>query len=128
MNQIKNETLNRAIKVAQKSLVVRGKTGAVLFHNSGQIITSACNVNMYGKQDKDVFTIHAEAALMAKAMKLKAIQRFGLPNLNVLVVRWKPSLGGRGNAKPCVPCQYLLGEAGLTKVYFSDENGEIQKL
>lgn len=85
-------------------------------------------MNMYGKQEAGIFTVHAEEALIAKAMKLKALQRFGCSKLNVLVVRWKPSIEALGNARPCSKCRHLLKMAGLNRVYYSDENGVIQRL
>jgi hypothetical protein len=122
---IKNSIVNKVIKVAQKSDVVRGKIGAILFNNSGNILASSCNKTLFG--GKENFTIHAEEALLSKILRLKIIPRFRENNLNILVVRWKPSINGLGNAKPCVRCQYLLKKLGIP-IYYSAKNGQVEKL
>ena len=124
---MKHQVIQRAIKSAKSSLVVRGKVGAVLFSNSGNAISSACNATFYGAQDKRIFTVHAEQALINKMLKLKAIERYGLKNLNILVVRHKPSIKHLANAKPCKMCESLLKLIGI-KTYYTDAKGEIKTL
>jgi len=124
-NFIKQSVINKAMKVAQGSDVLRAKVGAVLFTNNGNIITQACNSSFYGLDKKKIFTIHAERYLLAKAFRLKALHRF--QKLNILVVRYKKSIKGFCNAKPCVECAFYLKEAGLP-VYYTDDDGNIQKL
>jgi len=125
--RIHNPVLNAALKVAKKSDVVRGKVGAVCFTNTGNILAFASNKIFYGQMSKKKFTIHAEAALLAKLVRIRACSRFGLKNLNILVVRYKAEIDGLAIAKPCVNCQYLLKMSGIT-VYYTDENGEIKLL
>ena len=123
---INQHIIDKAIDVAKKSNVRRGKVGAVLFTSSGEIIAFTSNKTCTGQKDK--FTIHAEELLLAKAHKLKAGARFGIPNLAMLVVRWKSSTKKLAMAKPCSSCEFLIKEAGLDNVYYSDESGEIVKL
>jgi deoxycytidylate deaminase len=125
VDEMNQNVINRATKTAQKSTVVRGRVGAVLFMQTGQVITAACNKTIHGKQDSGTFTAHAEERLLAKAHKLKAVSRFGIPNLSILVVRWKPSIKGLAMAKPCDPCAYYMREAGFRRIYYSDEDGNI---
>lgn len=122
---IQQSVINRATKTAQNSNVLRAKIGAVLFANNGNIITQACNSAFYGLDKKKIFTIHAERYLLAKAFKIKALNRFS--KLNVLVVRYKRSTNGLCNAKPCNECEFYLKEAGLP-VYYTDNNGIICKM
>jgi len=123
--RINRQIVNRACKEAKKSSVKRGKVGAVLFTDKGRIITSAHNTNFWG--DQEIFTIHAEKFLLAKAARMKVFERFGDAKLNVLVVRYKKSSEYMANAKPCPECQVLLREANM-KVFYSNKEGFIENL
>jgi cytidine deaminase len=125
---VKLSIINRAIKEAKNSDVVRGKVGAVLFTNSGHIITSAHNTVFLGKMSKKIFTIHAERFLLIKALKLKARERFGKNDkLNVFVLRYKVGDDTIANAKPCGICQSYLKIAGV-RVFYTNDKGNIEKL
>jgi cytidine deaminase len=116
-----------AARAAKYSTVSRGKVGAVLFSNSGKVLAQACNCPVWGYQDAGIFTRHAEEFLLAKAHKIRAADRFGHNNLNILVVRYKPATGLLANAKPCKRCAYYLKIAGF-RVFHSDINGGIVRL
>jgi cytidine deaminase len=122
---IKCSVIVKAINTAAKSDVKRGRIGAVLFTSNGRIVASASNRAFFGLKDR--FTIHAERLLLARAFRLKALDRLGVSNLNILVVRLRSVDNKLSNAKPCTECQFYLKEAGL-KVFYSDEEGNIQKL
>jgi len=125
---VKLAIINRAVEEAKKSDVVRGKVGAVLFSNSGRIIVSSHNVIFLGQMAKKIFTIHAEKFLLAKAFRIKAIQRFGRnERLNVFVLRYRVGLDTLGSAKPCGLCTALLKAAGVN-VYYTNSQGNIEKL
>ena len=121
-NRIDQGIIRRACKEAKKSDVARGRIGAVVFTNSGNIVTSAHNAVCMG--DKKKFTIHAERYLLAKVARMKIVERFGSAKLNILVVRYKPSIEYAANAKPCEECQFYLKEANI-RTYYSDENANI---
>jgi cytidine deaminase len=123
---IPKNIISRAKKLAQTSLVCRGKHGALLCTSNHHVITSACNVSWWGHGTKKL-TIHAEEMLISKGFKLKALDRFGDKKLYVLVVRYRPGDGKLGSSKPCQKCQKLLEKAGV-KVFYSDEVGEIKEL
>ena len=114
--------------MAKQSNVSRGRVGAALFMRTGQVITSTHNKVIRGKQESGIFTVHAEELLLVKAHKMKAVARFGVSNLAILIVRWKPSIEKLAMAKPCNRCEYLINEAGIKMVYYSDSDGEIVKL
>jgi len=120
---IKKNVLEKAVKVAKCSNVVRGKIGAVLFKDNGHIITRSCNTVLMGNNER---TIHAEQFLLAKAFRIKALERYRNERLNILVVRWRKEDDAMANAKPCNVCAELLRSAGLP-VYYSNEFGEIEK-
>ena len=121
-NRIDSAVIRRACKEAQKSDVTRGRVGAVIFTNSGHIVTSAHNAVCMGHTKK--FTIHAERFLLAKIARMKIVKRFGVSKLNILVVRYKPSSKYAANAKPCEECQFYLKEAGI-RTYYSNNNAEV---
>ena len=120
---IKLTILQRAIKEAKASTIVRAKVGAVLFTSTGYIIVSAHNTILYGIKKK--WTIHAEEFVLAKALRLKALKRFG--KLHLLVVRYKPATDVLANAKPCEKCQELLRKAQI-KVFHTDSSGNIMEM
>ena len=124
---IKKSVIDKALKIAKTSQVERGKVGAVLFTDSGHILAAAPNAVVLGYIKDNRFTIHAEEFLLAKSFRLKAVARFGRKNLNIIVVRYKPLVKGLANACPCEKCNKLLDLAGI-KVYYSDDEGEIQEL
>lgn len=115
--------LQKALATAKNSEMERGKVGAVLFTNSGHVITFANNVYYDGDTDKR--SIHAEEYCLSKAIKLRAISRF--KGLNLLVVRYKTSNDRLAMARPCLKCAKLLTRFPEIKVYYSNENGEVVK-
>lgn len=117
--------LQKALSTAKNSEMQRGKVGAVLFTNSGHVITFANNVYYDGDDNKR--SIHAEEFVLSKAIKLRAITRFGDKGLNLLVVRYKSSNDKLVMAKPCSKCAKLLQRFPEIKVYYSNEKGEIIK-
>lgn len=114
--------IRKAAEVSHKSNVVRGRVGAVLFTKNGHIVASACNRRYDGHKS---LTIHAEAAVIAKAVKLRARQR--MDQLFVLVVRTKRESTAICMAKPCPVCDKLLEKAGFI-TFYSDYEGKIQQL
>ena len=126
-NFIKNPVIKKAFRSAKNSNVSRGKVGAVLFTDNGNIITHSCNTTFFGHNNKLIFTIHAERYLLSKAFKIKALHRFRGRGLNVLVVRYSKSINHPVNARPCNECEFYLKEAGL-RIFYTDNNGEVQEL
>jgi cytidine deaminase len=114
--------IRKAAEVSRKSNVIRSRVGAVLFTKKGHIIASACNRRYDGNKR---LTIHAEAAVIAKAVKLRAKQR--MDQLFVLVVRTKKASTGICMAKPCLNCAKLLEKSGFI-TFYSDNDGKIQQL
>ena len=119
---IKQSIIDKAIEVAKKSNVRRGKVGAVLFTSSGEIVAFTSNKTCNGQKNK--FTIHAEEYLISKAHRIKASKRLG--KLYVLVVRWTKK-HGITIAKPCKLCTELL-KATSWEVFYSDRDGRIKML
>lgn len=123
--KIHDKVISAAINAAKKSDVVRGKVGAVLFTDSGHVLCIAHNKIIYGRMSIFQFTVHAEMVLLAKVTRIRAVERLGLKNLNILVIRYKAETDGLANAKPCVKCEYYLGLSGI-KYYYSNQAGEIE--
>jgi len=116
--------IEKATTVSKLSDVIRAKIGAVLFAPNGRIITFAYNKTYFGHFQR--YTIHAEEHLIAKAFRLKAIDRFG--ELYILVVRTRVCDGRLAIAKPCDKCKLLLKEAGFETIYFSNYAGQIEEM
>jgi len=123
--KIHDKIIATAINAAKKSDVVRGKVGAVLFTDNGQILCVAHNKIIYGRVSKGQFTAHAEMVLLAKVTRIRAVERIGLKNLNILVIRYKAETKGLANAKPCVVCEHYLKLSGI-KYYYSNKTGDIE--
>jgi len=121
--KITNKHLNIALHEAQKTNVRRGKIACLILSTSGKVITKAHNLSVFG--DCKRFTIHAEQAAIAKALKINAANRYG--KLTALVVRYKPSTRTASMAKPCEVCQSLLSMAEID-AYYTDKKGLIRKL
>ena len=113
--------IDRAIKSAKCSDVVRGKIGAVLFNQNNHIICYAHNSTFWGSNR--FRTIHAEEALLNKAHKIKAFERYG-NKLSMLIIRWKPN-NTISLAKPCSACSKILLEREKLNTYYSSGNGDI---
>jgi len=122
---MKSFTLQKALATAKNSEMQRGKVGAVLFTDSGYIITFANNVYYDGDDNKR--SVHAEEYVLSKAIKLRAIPRFINRGLNLLVIRYKISNDKLAMARPCDKCAKLLQRFPEIKVYYSNERGEIVK-
>ena len=125
--RIHKTVLKSATIAAKKSDVVRGKVGAVCFTNTGHVLVRAHNKVVYGQTHKKKWTIHAEMALISKLIRVRAVSRYGIKNLNILVIRYKPEVKGLAIAKPCINCRHYLNLTGIN-VYYSDNNGKIKML
>jgi len=121
---IKNNVIQKALSSAKNSQMERGRIGAVLFTNSGYVITFASNVYYDGDSDKR--SIHAEEYVLSKMLKISAISRY--KKINLLVVRYKMSNNNLAMAKPCINCQKLLKRFPELTVYYSNEKGKICEL
>ena len=120
---IPNNILKKAIKASENSNVIRGQLGAVLFTDNGTILCHAHNSSFLGS--KFIRTVHAEQALLNKADRINAMERYGR-DLNVLVVRWRQGSKTLANAKPCLSCTKRLNEYPF-RVFYSNEDGEIEE-
>lgn len=62
--------------------------------------------------------------------EVKALQQLW-PNkrhgVKVYSFRWRKN-GTMGMAKPCIHCEKYMRDAGVKVVYYSDSNGQIQKM
>ncbi|OQY43788.1 MAG: hypothetical protein B6242_14035 [Anaerolineaceae bacterium 4572_78] len=114
--------IDKASTVAQTSNVKRGKVGAVIFTNNGEIVTFASNTVLFGNTKQ--FTLHAEKYCLAKLIKLNP-KRFG--KLNMFVTRFRACDQSLSIARPCEECRAILGFTDIT-VYYTNREGDIEKL
>tara|TARA_B100002052_G_scaffold298419_1_gene331853 strand:+ start:2078 stop:2470 length:393 start_codon:yes stop_codon:yes gene_type:complete len=73
---------------------------------------------------KNVVTRHAEMDAINKIKDKKKLKKASLWSIRYKKVNGKYILG---NAKPCIHCRNLAMKWGIKHVYYSDDNGQIQK-
>jgi tRNA(Arg) A34 adenosine deaminase TadA len=113
-----NEKLfNFAYKTAQRSDLVHHKVVAIVVDkmHCGKYFFGY-NRRIHGYQKNHIFSIHAEANLVAKAAK----KGFSLDGATVLIYRKK--FIGVGTSKPCHDCHGLLVNAGVRTIIYYDGN------
>lgn len=103
--------------------LIRAKIAAIAFMPSGAVIASATNRILYSIPDE--WSIHAEAFLIKKLRKIRAIERY--KDVNILVARWSPLKQAWDIAKPCSNCQIEIARYGIKKVFYTNEFGEISE-
>jgi len=123
---ITKKIVEKVTIVAQNSNVKRAKMAAILFTSKGQIITFSSNKSFWGDNKK--FTIHAEEAVIAKAVKNNIAHRYMNGQIHMLVVRWMAGKKQLGLAKPCIKCQALIKTARLDTVFYTNANGHVCEL
>lgn len=101
------------------------KMGAVLFEGKGNILSVSCNF-LYKTHPEysrlnPLKTLHAEAAAI-----LKIRHKTDLNGKSLLILR-ENKAGNMCNAKPCVDCLKLIRLYGIKKIYYSNEQGVIQR-
>ena len=130
--KIPQNIIQKAMEVALTSNVRRGKVSAIIFTRRGNIEVFTSNCAVLGKvvegkdKHRSIFTIHAEAYALAKAIRSGTFRRNKMSDLFLLIVRVKPSTMKLSNARPCEKCQVLVQESGI-KTYYSDIDGNIKK-
>jgi len=122
---IKVSVLTKAISVAKKSNVIRGKVGAVIFTRSGRIVASASNTVFYGHKNK--WTIHAEDFAIRKCFSISSKVLRRLYPLYLLVVRYSKEYDTLAMARPCKKCEQIIRGLGII-TFYSDKDGTLKKL
>ena len=116
--------LSLAIEEANKSLH-RQKVGAVIF-NKKVVISSGHNYKLKSvrsvtqKYLKYRYAIHAEIDAIIKA-------KADLKGASILVVRVNNN-GELRMAKPCKYCMMYIDYVNIKNIFYSNRNGEIEKL
>lgn len=100
-------SISLAIREASRARHKQHRLGAVLL-KGGKPVASAHNFDR----------THAEVAAMDRVWKSE------LQGLTILVVRARKG-GGLGMAKPCPDCMEKLVAAGIKKVVYSDDDGNL---
>lgn len=100
--------INIAMKEAAKARHRQHKFGAVLFRG-GRVLQSSHNFSH----------IHAEHAVLNRAW------RQDVDGATILVIRMRKN-GTLGLAKPCKLCMKRLAQAGVKKVIYSNNFGQLE--
>lgn len=110
--------LNRAIKEALKS-THKMRHGCVIFKNSHIISTGYNGLRHTNRLDPKYLkwkgSLHAEQRAIIYATK-------PLLRTSILVIRLNQK-AELMYSKPCIVCQTLLKEVGITKIYYSTQDG-----
>jgi hypothetical protein len=96
--------------VSERSNVRCANVSAIAFWGRGRKVVAT---NRRGSGASSPFSLHAEERLIRKLLKLKAIERWGMPS--VAVYRYRKD-GTLGNSFPCTGCQRQLRMMGFTVV------------
>jgi cytidine deaminase len=108
-----------AVKTASESRHPRYKLGAVLYHGKHGFITAKANL----VRGLDAPGICAEERV------LRNLPRCAMGGNRVMYVARVLRLDGSASmAKPCSKCQRLLARAGIKKVYYTNWDGNWQKM
>lgn len=92
---------------------------AVAMTPNGHIIKTAANKKLEGDHQK--LSEHAEAALVRKLEKIKAMERYGV--IDVFVGRITKHDGKSVMSKPCPRCAYEMKRYGINRVYYTTGTG-----
>jgi hypothetical protein len=111
-------------KIITKQLAkcdVKGFKVVAIATRNGHAITAECNRwSDCGRISK--WTEHAEERLIRKLVRTNTLNRFR-GHIGVLVLR--VTVHGLKMARPCAQCQLLLQAAGINRVQYSNNKGEI---
>jgi len=112
-----------AIQEAQKS-EFKFRHGCVIFKGS-KIISTGYNEVRYCKRldyryKKWINSLHAEQRTIL-------FTNANIKRCSILVVRINKN-NKLVNSKPCKVCQSLMQDVGITKIHYSDKDGQIQML
>lgn len=102
-------------KISTKSSVTHRHAAGLLLND--KLISSGINKFIFINECSFNKTLHAEIAA------LSCISKKNTRGLDLVVIRNKNN--NLQNSRPCSACIDKLQKAGIRKVYFSDENGEI---
>jgi len=121
---IRKSLVELAIHLAEKSVCHKQRHGCVIFKNK-YILSTGYNQKRYCKdldsQYKNwIDSLHAE-------QKAIIFSQYSLKRSSLLVVRLN-----RNNklvySKPCSVCLNLIKKIGISKVFFSNQEGDIEEL
>jgi deoxycytidylate deaminase len=101
-------------KKASENSDARFQLGAAIYSKKGKLISVGWNKSKtHPKYGSFIYnTIHAEGDALIKALRTKK----SLKGAYIVVYRTRGNL-----AKPCPCCQTMLREAGISKVYYTDD-------
>ncbi len=120
--KMNNRGLKAAIYAAQCSELKSHRVGAVIYHKK-RLISIGCNQKKSHPQRITERSQHAEfnACLGFDKLDVRA-------NKCSIYIARLTRTSKVGLAKPCKHCQTLLSSLGITKIFYTNKNGEISKL
>jgi deoxycytidylate deaminase len=118
---VMNSILKRAVKEACKSSSTF-LVGAVV-HCKGRILSSGHN--KANKTHPSAETNGRNVRIHAEHSALIGVQHYERGNLEVTVVRIRRMDGSFAISKPCSNCMRLMEEAGIKKIHYTDNDGNL---
>ena len=88
--------------------------GAAIFRH-GKLISIGCNIQKTHPQFTNLYSIHAEIKAIISAQT-------NLDGCDIYVYRQNKN-GHLAMAKPCTTCQQMIIEAGIRRVFYTDNEG-----
>ncbi len=119
--------INLATRMAEQSTYGTLKHGAVLV-KGGSVVNASCNKNnfcSFGKRFRS--RSEGRATLHAELGTILGLDRRVTRGTTVYVVRINRK-GEHRMSKPCQMCESALRHCGVSKVYYTDEEGGISCL
>lgn len=107
-----NDLFAIAKRVQAKSDIRRHRMSAIAIFRGGRWVAAS---NRLGSGKSSAFSLHAEELLIRKLVRLRAKERWGLPEIYVLRIRKD---GNIGSSKPCNSCARQLAQLGYSRVFF----------
>ena len=109
--------LRAAVSAARSSHFYAHRVGAAIFKGAA-VISLGCNLAKTHPQSPDCYSTHAEFSAILKGKDVRGASLF----VARLTRTNKVSC-----AKPCESCQQLIEKAGISRVFYTNYNGEMEE-
>jgi deoxycytidylate deaminase len=114
LSKLKKVAMNNGEVFHLAAILFRGKRIVKVGTNSNKTHPKFVRMNKDGTESAE---LHAEMSVI----------RFAKPGDTLLVVRYN-AIGELSMSKPCIHCQKFIKESGISKVEYTDWNGDIKDL
>ncbi len=120
-----NRYINLAVRESFKSTFGRISIGAVIVDGNYVVSRGTNSLRSHPRQARLNDLAHRTAPRSCTHAEVSALvnsKQYDLQGCSIFVGRVGRS-GGYANCKPCAACQRGITDSGISRVYFTDENG-----